>query len=124
MRKRLGGWTRVGIILSVIWFFGFAGYWWNYGHRDAGKHLELEGRTCKFLLDVANERSNADTSANWGHYHDCTNRAIATWQTAVVSTNQAIPGLLIVSLITVGLWWLVIWGLVALIRWVHRGFAP
>jgi hypothetical protein len=123
MRKRLGGWTRVGIILSVIWFFGFAGYWWNYGHRDADKYLELQGRTCKLFLDQANKLPGADTSASWARYQNCTSRAIATWQTAVRYNNKAIPGLLILSLITVGLSWLVIWGLVALTRWVRRGFA-
>jgi hypothetical protein len=123
VRKHLGGWTRIGIVLSVVWFFGFAGYWWNFSQGEAHKQFELDGGMCLSSLDRANERPNADTAANWGRYQDCTKRAIATWQTAVVSTNEAIPALLIVSLISVGLWWLVIWGLAALIRWVHRGFA-
>jgi hypothetical protein len=82
MQRRLGGWTRIGIILSVIWFVGSVGCWWNY----------------------------ADT-------------ATAVWQEAVVGVNHGVPVILVVSLITVGLWWLLTWAPVSLVRWVRRGFA-
>jgi hypothetical protein len=82
MQRRLGGWTRIGIILSVIWFVGSAGYWWN----------------------------DAPT-------------ATAVWQEAVVGVNHGIPVILVVSLITIGLWWLLTWGPGSLVRWIRRGFA-
>jgi hypothetical protein len=31
---RLSGWQRIGVILSVIWFIGFAGYIWHADRKE------------------------------------------------------------------------------------------
>jgi hypothetical protein len=34
MSGRLNGWQRIGIILSVIWFVGFAWYVWSSDRKQ------------------------------------------------------------------------------------------
>jgi hypothetical protein len=54
---RLNGWQRIGVLLSIIWFIGFAAYVW-YGDRKHKSDFYLSSLGfCSRLWDGAAERS-------------------------------------------------------------------
>jgi hypothetical protein len=90
------GWRRLGVVLSVLWFFGF-GWWlrqadydraWNYaGHA-----------TCIELGDCerASERFLAMATPWWG--------------------------IIVMDVLSIALMWLLAWIIIRVGRWVALGF--
>lgn len=106
---RIGGWTRVGIVLSALWALGgyfyannvvtkraadMAGYYYDSCYRNAGK------------------RPNPD-------YSNCSGEWDKGWkQTMESSTGEAA----IIALAPIPFAWLFVWIVVAVWRWVRAGF--
>jgi len=101
MRKfRLAGWQRIFIILSVIWM-AIGGSW---GWRHAYDKVDTDFKMC-----VAAVKTSADLQA----CRDTRNTALAVPR-GVSATVVALGPLLV--------FWLALYGLVLLVRWIRRGF--
>ena len=75
----------------------------------------------------ANARNSEELSeklqANQDEYEKCASKAKLRWEGERPSDSMAIVAVLAIDLVTIALGWLIVWGCVALGRWVHRGFA-
>jgi hypothetical protein len=99
------GWRRIGIIVSVIWVF-VGGFWGN----NIGIH---EGDTAKVYYDLCLRRDNSDWAKCRADFETSYKRDIQYhWHYAAFLAFVPIP-----------IAWLIVWGCIALGRWVHRGFA-
>jgi hypothetical protein len=96
-RFRLNGWQRVGIVLSVAWAI-----------------LVLVGVTLGVIQDHDNLSDclkSADPLMNY-----CRQRWQVPWSTYL--------GMTLVGLAPIPIAWFLVYGLVGLVRWIRRGFAP
>jgi hypothetical protein len=118
MRLRLNGWQRLGIVLSVIAFVGFAGYAVNvlyYDDREdvlQGKFAEVRRLCEEKLKDPSDPYSSVGTPAEFRKR--CFREAHARF----------LEYMLAIAFGTVFLCWLFSWlGIVVVMRWIKRGFA-
>lgn len=101
MRKfNLGGWLRIGIVLSVIWIVIGGSFGWNHAY---------DGVDANFKQCVTAMKSAADLQA----CRDARNNALAVPRG--VSAAIVAFGPLLVA-------WLALYGLALLVRWIRRGF--
>ena len=127
------GWRRIGIVSSVIWFVGFFAYVWiaDVQHHDDFYISQLN--SCLSILNKANEQvgsldnpnDRAKFDGNWTKYKDCQAKASALFGTMVDASHSA-PALAIliaIDLATVLIGWVVIGGVVLVLRWIFRDFA-
>jgi hypothetical protein len=132
--KKLGGWTRIGVVASVVWFLGFAGYIWHSNLDQLSEHYGSSLHLCSTMLDMADESlqqiqnldaRNTRQSANLATYEKCQNRARdAFFHLSDANTSkEAISVLLAIDLGTVVVGWLLVLSGVGVSRWVRRGFA-
>lgn len=113
---RLNGWQRIGVIASVSWFV-IGGLWINsLVIADLGASATANYSACLSARSIQPDGSvPADT--DWG---PCSKKfavdfpvAVADhWTYAVVYTAIPIP-----------IVWLIVYGMVGLVRWVRAGFA-
>jgi len=75
---------RIGIVLSVIWFIGFAGYIWIYSVRDASDFHRWQLDVCNSILNMDNEAlqyigkqedRDKKQTASWTKYEKCQSEA-------------------------------------------------
>jgi hypothetical protein len=126
-------WRWIGIIASVIWFFGFGVLLWNEYVEEAVAPYSQDVKICSAIKEYSDQfwQENArDTEqlseklqANQDEYDKCASKAKLRWQSERPSDSVAIVAVLVIDLVTIGLGWLMAWGCVALGRWVHRWFA-
>ena len=106
---RLNGWNRVGIILSVIWFF-VGGFWGNNIGIHAG---DWTLRNYKFCLEFLVEHGvRTDTQCFQAFSRQYEDAIKGHWWLALIIATIPIP-----------LGWGLICALTGLVRWVHRGFS-
>ena len=127
------GWRRIGIIASIIWFFGFGVLLWNQFVEDTVAPYALDLKICSAIEQHRDEfwqakaRNSEELSeklqANQDEYEKCTSKAKLRWESERPSDSMAIVAVLVIDLVTIALGWLIVWGCVALGRWVHRWFA-
>ena len=104
-------WRRIGIVLSVLVFFPLGIFLWDQPSvNERVYRMSLE--SC-YKLDVTKAREDV-----------CLNKARLNYE----STNppSATTRLLItvaMDLLVIGFFWLFAWGCLAVVRWIHRGFA-
>jgi hypothetical protein len=119
--KKLNGWQRIGLVLSVAWML-YGGYRGNEYGLDLGNWVWEVHRACVDdawakrksvpYSESANQQVSRDVDAcdaesdrNWpeaSKYH---------WHYAAIYALVPIP-----------LAWLLIYGLIALVRWIRAGF--
>src|SRR5690348_11790904 len=56
----MGGWRRIGIVLSMIWFLGFGFFLWIYNERDHSKLFEIGLHNCELTFKMAEEALDAE----------------------------------------------------------------
>ena len=106
MRLRLNGWQRLGVVASIAWAL-VGGYIGN----DAGIH---QGDYVTDALTRCLETSNGDDSAcTRNFYRDYPEAVKYHWADAAIVGLGPIP-----------FGWLLIYGFIALVRWIARGFRP
>ncbi len=137
--KRLNGWQRIGVLLSVIWFVGFAWFLWtgSKGHaldfyggqlRMCGAILDADNSALQYIQDL--DKRNARQDENWTNYEKCKENAEQFYHRNAgdyASWNQWGLGLFLlftVDLVIVAVAWLFAWLGVGVIRWIRRGFLP
>lgn len=110
MIKRLNGWQRIGIVLSIIWCIGSGVYLWidqmNDLHESYGAQLHL-------CMDLPN-----------GYEMGCIKDADAVFSNMVAALYRAWPWeALIFCSVTLAIGWFGAWGILATKRWIARGFS-
>jgi hypothetical protein len=127
-------WRRIGIIVSVIWFFGFGVLLWNQFVEDAVAPYAQDLKICSAIEEYsdqfwqANARDSEELSeklqVNQDQCEKCASKAKLQWESERPSDSVLGIVALVIDLVTIALGWLIVWGCVALCRWVHRRFAP
>ncbi len=100
--RKFGGWTRIFIVISVIWIVIGGSFGWNHAY---------DGVDAEFKQCVTAMKSATDLQA----CRDARNSRLAVPR-GVSAGIVAFGPLLVV--------WLAIYVLALLIRWVRRGFRP
>lgn len=103
---RLNGWQRIGIVLSVVWAFGALVYIWP--GEEAFEPAQKQRFYNECIFDPKADTSLCEAKAN--AVHDA--RLRRAWN-SLLWTLAPIP-----------IAWLLIWGLIATVRWIGRGFQP
>ena len=118
---KMGGWVRIGIVLSVIWAVvgGFLGS--KAVLNDASMLTSAQLDSC-VAASKARLRAQGDTSEPyekiwtpcWGEYEkNFMRNAEGSWWAAAFVGLAPIP-----------LAWLIVYMFIGLYRWIRRGFAP
>ena len=127
------GWRRIGIVLSVIWFFGFGWFVWGRLLDDAVRPYAATLAHCGRLLDMANDglegvpfgatrdKRQADSFAT---YQKCRADAQVQWSSSHPSDKAILSVVLGVDLASLAFGWLIGWGIALVLRWIVRGFVP
>ena len=124
--KKLNGWQRIGIVLSIVWFIGFAAFIWSYSVGRTGDFYGHQLDLCKAILDMNNEdvaASDPRWAINWANYEKCNDQARELFYSLSDENRRGIPLLLGVDLGIIAFGWLVVWLAVVVVRWIRRGFA-
>jgi hypothetical protein len=115
----MGGWVRIGIVLSVIWALvgGFLGN--SAAINDASKLTSAQVDSC-VAANKARMRSNADRSEPYDQiWKPC-------WDQFEKNYLQNVEGhwwaAAFVGLAPIPVAWLIVYMIVGTYRWVRRGF--
>lgn len=129
----MSGWRLIGIIASIIWFFGFGVLLWNQFVEDALAPYAQDLKICSAIEEYSDEfwQTNARDSVelseklqvNQDQYERCASKAKLQWESERPSDSVLAIAVLVMDLVTIALGWLILWGCVALGRWVRRRFA-
>jgi hypothetical protein len=127
------GWRWIGIVASVIWFFGFGVLLWNQFVEDAVAPYAQGLKICSAIEQYSDEfwQTNARDSeelseklqVNQDQYENCVSKAKLQWESERPSDTVLAIAVLVIDLMTIAIGWLIVWGCVALGRLVRRGFA-
>ena len=119
--KRLNGWQRIGVVLSIAWaLYGF--YWGNeYGLRQ-GDWTQSVYESC---MDGA-QRFAADAHYSKPSQQEYEKKIAACEQQRDRNWRASISGhwvlAAICAFVPIPLGWGVVYGLIALVKWIRRGF--
>jgi hypothetical protein len=129
----MSGWRLIGIIASVVWFFGFGVLLWNQFVEDAVAPYAQDLKICSAIEQYSDEfwQANARDSeelseklqVNQDKYEKCASKAELQWESERPADSVLATVVLVIDLVTIALGWLIVCGGVALARWAHCGFA-
>jgi hypothetical protein len=110
---RLGGWHRVGIVLSVLWVLGAGFYQRNADLRAADKFSKVSYDIC---LDTESLHMQRDP-----HYVSggCVEQAVGAYQ---ISLRGSWGNVAFVALAPVPVAWAIVYFAFAAARWAGAGF--
>lgn len=109
----IGGWTRLGIVGSVLWALG-AG--WHENQEIIGHHryfYNASYETCTILKDAGRDPEFKNK--------DCFDHA---WSNSSVFLKDRWANVAFMALAPIPIGWLFIYGCVRLFRWIRAGFKP
>ena len=115
--SRLNGWQRIGIVASVCWFI-VGGLWINsLVIGELGAPATAAYRACLEARSIQPD-GTVPRDTDWGPCSERFKRdyvaAVADhWRWAAFFTLTPIP-----------IVWLIVYGLIALVRWIKAGFTP
>ena len=124
------GWRRVGIVLSVIWFFGFGLYLWG-SDSPADKMLRRDLLNCNFLeegqMDALQYISDPDKRDRRRQFilHEeraCDDKVEREYLARAPSPSMQVTEVVVANLASIALGWLIVCGCVAVVRRIRRGF--
>jgi hypothetical protein len=116
MRVELNGWQQFGIVLSIIWFVGFATWGWTDAVEELRQNYKEAISTCR----TNSLRFSGDGTANAAEYKECRDKESAQFANELDKNSRHLPILLVVDLITIIFAWAVIWVIVDTVRWARR----
>jgi hypothetical protein len=105
--KKLSGWKRIGIVASVAWAVG--SFLWSESHDNNGfiRQLYDSRARCMSHPDHTLTKDQCDTE-----YMEIINRAVQNRREEAV----------IFALVPIPFGWIIIGGLLGVVRWVRAGF--
>jgi hypothetical protein len=129
----MGGWKRIGIILSVVWFFGFGFFLLDrtLTHPSAGAEAYAQtyclGQKTIETYKSDDWRQQDSVRARWDKFMpECVSSKARDYDIQNPSPDRTLERAAITALVadvvTIGLGWLIVWGCVAVVRWIRRGF--
>ena len=133
----LNGWQRIGVVLSIIWFVGFAWYVWSSDRQHKTDFYVGRLSVCSDINDMANEslsyiqdqqKRDEREAANGAKYEQCKKDAEEFYEEEVggnAGWGQWAFGmgiLIAVDLLIIAIAWLLAWLTIRVVRWVGRGF--
>jgi hypothetical protein len=104
--KRLNGWHRIGIVLSIIWMI-VGGFWGNSIGIHEGDYVLLTYKECIAIAHQDWKACDADFRRDW----------------PVAISNHWLYAALLGS-VPIPLVWGSIYGIIGIIRWIRKGFIP
>jgi hypothetical protein len=108
---RLNGWQRIGIVASVCWVIG--GGLWTMGRITDVATFPSKAELHRCMSDSQSDMKVCE--ARFDRDFNAAMNAAANhfWQTVAINTLVPIP-----------IAWLIVYGLVGLVRWIKAGFTP
>ena len=104
------GWRRIGIIVSVIWFFGFGVFLWNKFVEDAVAPYAQDLQICSAIEQYsddfwqANARNSEELSeklqASQDQYEKWASKAKLQWESERPSDSVLAVAVLVIDLVT------------------------
>jgi hypothetical protein len=129
MGVKLGGWQRIGVILSVLWFVGFGVFMFEHEMSRHGDFHMWQLGNCYKIAEMRREPLQPNDPAYASRdaqierdLKDCRDRASAFFTKQVGDFWSNLWILPLVDLASIALAWLFVWIVVSLVRWVSRGF--
>ena len=105
----LNGWQRVGVVLSVLWFF-VAGF--SARIHDVGKAYEFANLSSNICYEI--QRNNA------GNSDDCSKRFSDNYK---LMLDGSWGSSLVVGIIPIPIFWGIVILIIKVYRWIKKGFA-
>lgn len=141
-RRLLDGWRRIGVILSVVWFIGFAGYIWSWDRQETASFYAMQLSLCsaahrmvaqslegRFSDPAWGDKRDREEAANDARYEKCQAEA-RNFYSSQIGENAGwarwalgLALLFGVDLLTIVFGWLIAWFFILMVRWVQRGFS-
>jgi hypothetical protein len=125
----LNGWQRIGIVLSIIWFFAYSIFLWSSGSADRVELYELRKSNCADTFNANNEAlrpADGDydkrSSENQNELRQCAREAAAVFRRDLRTSRQNIPVLLANVIASIVFAWVLVWSIIGIVRWVKHGF--
>jgi hypothetical protein len=125
----INGWQRIGIVLSIIWFFAYSIILWSSGSADRLELYEIRKSNCADTFNADNEvsrPSESDYDKRLGEKRNelrqCEKAAAVAFRSELRTARQNIPVLLANVIASIVLAWGVVWSVIGIVRWVKRGF--
>jgi hypothetical protein len=115
MRIKLNGWHRIGIVVSVIWFIGFA---WSSLYQET--RVKEKYGECLHISEMAEGRVDEKVEKCLAEWQRLDKSILADLGKIGVMDKRI---LLAIDFGTVILGWLIVWCGIVVIRWIRRGFA-
>jgi len=110
-QNRVNAMAQIGIVLSVIWFVGFAGYGWFSGIHRTDELYGLELQTCSESFDKTQNETN---------YGYCVDAATELYHDRLNYHKERIPKILAVDFGIIALGWLSVLFGVVIVRLLRR----
>lgn len=108
-KRRLGGWTRVGIIASIVWAVGAWFYWTEHLATVASDAYGFSARICYSIQNSRPQPDYAKCHAEAGQYMD-----------TMMTGRREEP--VVLALLPIPFAWLIVYLIVKVWRWVRAGF--
>jgi hypothetical protein len=119
--KKLNGWQRIGVVLSIVWVL-YGAYWGNeYGLRQ-GDWTDLVYESCMDSAQTKAADAHYSQPAQEQHARDdaaCEQSRERDWGTSIQYHFQYAA---ICAFVPIPLAWGIVYGLIALVRWIRNGF--
>jgi hypothetical protein len=110
--KRLNGWQRIGIVASILWAISTAVYlnlwYWEHAYESAA-------RLAKSCENIAPEYRAQEDKDCWHSYP----KNIALYMNGLGFWHDYMP----FSLMPILLGWIIAYVVIAVVKWIKRGFA-
>lgn len=104
--RKLNGWQRIGVILSILWVLGAAIHERNGQVELAQLKAQLDRNVCNYSSAIA----------------ECSKSLDSKYKEHLALNSNRIVNIAAVSLVPVLLGWLFAWLAIVVSRWVRVGF--
>ena len=111
----LSGWTRIGIVASVIWFFLFGGYFFVTWSLELSASSQRELESCYRALTF---KLQSDQPGDVSELEKC----IAESGGRIISAEDLLS-LLLMDIGTIFFGWIAVMSAISVTRWMKKGFA-
>lgn len=119
--KKLNGWQRIGVVLSIVWVL-YGAYWGNeYGLRQ-GDWTDFVYESCMDSAQAKAADAHYSQPAQEEHAREsaaCEQSRERDWSASIQYHFQYAA---ICAFVPIPLAWGIVYGLIAVVRWIRNGF--